>query len=74
MDRHDRELLDRQMRHLDPPPSNSGTALLGVAAAFLAGVTLGGYVVAYTSEPPQMASTDVAAVVEQPSPTLPVAH
>ncbi len=77
MDRHDRELFDKQMRHLNPPPSNNGTAVLGVVAAFLAGVTLGGYMVAHQTELPQTASTettDLAAVMTQPSPALPMAH
>jgi hypothetical protein len=70
MDRHDRELFDKQMRHLNPPPSNTGTAVL-------AGVTLGGYMVAHQIELPQTVSTettDLAAAMTQPSPALPMAH
>ena len=77
MDRHDRELLNRQMRHLNPPPSNNGTAVLSVVAAFLAGVTLGGYMVAHRSELPQTSATDatdLTTAMTQPSPALPMAH
>jgi hypothetical protein len=60
MDRHDRALLDKQLRRLQPPRRNDGAmALMGVAL-FLAGVTLGGFLFAYKSQPTRMAANDAS--------------
>jgi hypothetical protein len=57
MDRHDRELLDKQLGRIVPPPRNDGVLMLTVAAIFIAGVTLGGALFANEDEAPaQMAS------------------
>ena len=75
MDRKDHDLLNKQMRHLNPPPANgTGTAILAVVAVFLAGMTLGGCMVAQKSEQPQTASNDLLAAMAQPRPALPIAR
>jgi hypothetical protein len=75
MDEHDRDLLDKQTRHLGTPPTGVGTAILGVVAAFLAGLVLGGYTFTLGSEAaPPAVSPDFAALMTQPNPALPIAR
>jgi hypothetical protein len=57
MDRRDQELLDKQMRRLTPP-RNEGVIAMMLAAMFLVGMTLGGFLSAHQSEPIQIASMD----------------
>jgi hypothetical protein len=42
MDRRDRELLDRQLTHLQPESRREGVLLLILAAVFFAGLAAGG--------------------------------
>ena len=56
MDQRDQELLDKQLRGFNPPPRNDWIIMLVVLAVFFAGVTLGGFLTAYKSEPMQLAS------------------
>jgi hypothetical protein len=56
MDQHDQELLDKQLRGLNPSPPNDGIMVLAILAVFFAGMTLGGFLSAYQSEPMQIAS------------------
>ena len=58
MDQRDQELLDKQLRGFNPPPRNDWIIMLVVLAVFFAGVTLGGFLTAYKSEPMQLASND----------------
>jgi hypothetical protein len=58
MDQRDQELLDKQLRGFNPPPRNDWIIMLVVLAAFFAGMTLGGFLTAYKSEPIQIASND----------------
>jgi hypothetical protein len=57
MDRHDQELLDKQMRRLSAPRNNGAIAVM-LAAMFLVNVAIGGVVLPYQSEPPQIASIE----------------
>jgi len=57
MDRHDRELLDKQMRRLEPP-RNDGVIAVMLAAMFLVGMTLGSVLSMHQSEPIQIASIE----------------
>jgi hypothetical protein len=56
MDRHDRELLDKQMSHLQPESRREGLLLLALAAVFLAGLTAGGLL--FTNSSTRTASDD----------------
>jgi hypothetical protein len=42
MNRHDRELLNKQMSHLQPAPRRDGMLMLVMASVFIAGLTAGG--------------------------------
>jgi len=54
MDRHDRELLDKQMGKLTPP-RNEGVIVVMLAVMFLIGMALGS-----VSSPHESASTQIA--------------
>lgn len=58
MDQRDQELLDKQLRGINPSPRNDGVLILAIVAVFLAGIILGGFLSAYKSEPMQIASND----------------
>ena len=57
MNRHDRELLERQMRRFPPSPHPVGLMMLILAGAFLVGVIAGSITFA-SQQPVQTASTD----------------
>jgi hypothetical protein len=57
MDRHDQELLDRQMRTLSAPRNGGAIAVL-LAVMFLVGMTLGGVLSEHETEPAQIASIE----------------
>jgi hypothetical protein len=58
MDRRDQELLDKQMRRLEPPRTDGVIAVM-LAAMFLVGMTLGSVLSTHQSEPPiQIASIE----------------
>ena len=63
------------MGHVAPRPRADGTLVLVATALFLAGMTLGGYLTAYTEEPPtQTASNEFLAPLTQPTHTAPIAR
>lgn len=51
MNRRDQELLDKQLHAIYVPPRNDGVLTLALLAVFFAGIALGGFLYAYTSEP-----------------------
>jgi hypothetical protein len=57
MDRHDRELLDKQMRRLTPP-RNEGAIAVMLAVMFLVGMALGSVLSPHQSAPTQIASIE----------------
>jgi hypothetical protein len=57
MDRHEQELLDKQMRRLSPP-RNDGVIAVMLAVMFVVGMTLGGVLSEPKTEPIQIASMD----------------
>jgi hypothetical protein len=63
MDQRDQELLDKQLRGLNPSPRNDGVMVLAVLAVFFAGMTLGSFLSAYKSEPMQLASNDATPAI-----------
>ena len=65
MDRHEQELLDKQLRHIAFAPRNDGVAML-LSAMFFAGMAIGGFLYAY-------AGTPMRAVGEQTMPNQQIA-
>ncbi|MGB9390569.1 MAG: hypothetical protein WCB70_11385 [Xanthobacteraceae bacterium] len=65
MDQRDQELLDKQLRRLNLylSPRNDGVMVLAILVVFFAGMTLGGFVSAYKSEPMQIASNDTTPAI-----------
>ena len=51
MDRRDRELLNKQVSHLQPETRREGLLLVTLAAVFLAGLTAGGLLFAEFTQP-----------------------
>jgi hypothetical protein len=66
MDRRDQELLEKQLRRLNPPRSD-GVMILAILAVFFAGMALGGFLFAYKSEPMQIASNDATPAIPFPN-------
>jgi hypothetical protein len=48
MNKRDQEFLDKQLRRTVPPAPNRGVLTLMLVAVFLAGMTAGGYLYAFT--------------------------
>lgn len=62
---HDQELLEKQLHGIDHRPD--GVLMLAIAAVFFTGMAVGGFVFAYTDQPPlQMAANDIVANTSQP--------
>ena len=51
MNRRERELLDKQLHSIYAAPRSDGVLILAILAVFFAGIALGGFLFAYTSEP-----------------------
>jgi hypothetical protein len=63
---HDQELLHKQLHGIDNRPAE-GVLMLAVAAVFFAGMALGGFLFAYTDQPPlRVAANDIAASTSAP--------
>jgi hypothetical protein len=63
---HDQQLLEKQLRGIDNRPPE-GILILAIAAVFFAGMAVGGFLFAYTDQPPlRMAANDIAAQTSQP--------
>ncbi len=70
---HDQELLEKQLRGIDSTPPN-GVLMLATAAVFFAGMAVGGFLFAYTDQPPmRLAANDIVAA-QQSQPTIPMAR
>jgi hypothetical protein len=70
---HDRELLDKQLHVIDGTPPK-GVLMLAVATVFFAGMAVGGFLFAYTDQPPmRLAANDIVAA-QQSQPALPTAR
>ena len=57
MDQRDRELLDKQLRQLQPAPRQESAMIAVLVGVFLVGVTFGGLMFS-SSEPVRIASND----------------
>ena len=63
---HDQQLLEKQLRGIDNRPPD-GILMLAIAAVFFAGMAVGGFLFAYTDQPPlRMAANDIAGQTSQP--------
>jgi hypothetical protein len=69
MDQRDQELLDKQLRHLDPYPRSNGVMMLAIPAVFFAGMALGSFLFAYESQPLQIALNDAPHTILIPNGT-----
>jgi hypothetical protein len=57
MDRRDWELLDKQMRRLQPAPRRDSVMALMLVGVFLAGITSGAYLAAPGNQAPMQAAS-----------------
>ena len=72
MDQRDQELLDKQLRQLNPSPRSDSVMMLAILTVFFAGMALGGFLFAYKSEPPvQIAWNDAAPAISLSNGTPP---
>ena len=70
---HDQELLDKELHAIDTAPPN-GVLMLAVTTVFCAGMAVGGFLFAYTDQPPmRLAANDIVAA-QQSQPTIPIAR
>jgi hypothetical protein len=58
MNRHDRELLDRQMSRLQHAPRRDGMLILVMTGVFIAGLTAGGLLFTFGSKPSTSTALD----------------
>jgi hypothetical protein len=58
MNRHDRDLLERQMSHVQPPPHRDGILILAMVGVFIAGLTVGGLIFTFGSNPSTSTASD----------------
>jgi hypothetical protein len=58
MNRHDRELLDRQMSRRQTAPRRDGILILVMTGVFIAGLTAGGLLLTFGSKPPTSTALD----------------
>jgi hypothetical protein len=64
MDKHDRELLDKQVGRLTPARRGQGMLMVAIAGVFLFGIIVGGLMLARNTEPRvHMASNDGTAAL-----------
>ena len=62
---HDQELLDKQLRGIDNR-APEGILMLALATVFFTGMAVGGFLFAYTDEPPlRVAANDIATQTSQ---------
>jgi hypothetical protein len=67
MNQRDQELLDKQLHGLRIAPRSDGVMMLAILAVFFTGIALGGFLYAYTDEPPiRIAANDSTAVISMP--------
>jgi hypothetical protein len=62
MDQRDQELLDKQMRAINPAPRRDGVIIVTVLMVFFAGMTVGGILAESANEPTRVAMNDSVAL------------
>ncbi len=66
MNRRDQELLDKQLHAVYVAPRSDGVLMLAILAVFFAGIAVGGFIYAYTSEPTQFAANEAMPAISMP--------
>jgi hypothetical protein len=76
MNRHDQDLLDKQLRALPVAPRNDGVMILVLLVVFLSGMTVGGFLYAFTDQPgpTRIAMNGTAPVTALPNSALLIAR
>ena len=75
MNQRDQELLDKQLHGQNLAVRSDGVMILAILAVFFVGMTLGGFLTAYTDEPPmRIASNDAVTGISVPQPVPPIAR
>jgi hypothetical protein len=69
MNQRDQELLDKQLRHLNPYRRSDSIMMLAIPAVFFAGMALGSFLFAYESQPLQIALNDAPHTILIPNGT-----
>ena len=67
MNQRDQELLDKQLRWLNPAPRNAGVMVVAIVAIFCVGIALGDSLFAHESDPMNIVSNDHAMAAFYPS-------
>ena len=70
MNRRDRTLLNKQIGKLTAPPSNGPFMMLVVAAVFVVGMTLGGFLVGFRGAPVHIAANDAKLALPGAAPVV----
>jgi len=74
MTQDEQEFLEKQFRSVAVAPRDDGVLMLVIAAVFFAGMALVGFLFAYNTPPPHLASNNaraaLAAAQELPPPTV----
>ena len=66
---HNQGLLEKQLRGIDNRPPE-GVLMLAIATVFFAGMAVGGFLFAYTDQPPlRMAANDISQTSQPVLPT-----
>jgi hypothetical protein len=63
MNQRDQDLLDKQLSSLHLAPRQDGVLILAILAVFLVGMTVGGFLYAFTDQPMRVAANDLAPAV-----------
>jgi hypothetical protein len=58
MDQRDQELLDKQMRAINPAPRRDGVTIVTVLMVFFVGMSVGGILAESANEPTRVAMND----------------
>jgi hypothetical protein len=75
MDRRDRDLLNKQLGRLSPPPRNEGMLILAIVAVFVVGMMAGASLFSRNSElPVQTAATETVPLITVPADTPTIAR
>ncbi len=63
MDQRDQELLDKQLRYLNPPSRNDGITIFMLVAIFFSGLVVGAVLFGHRGEMIQIASNEPTSAI-----------